>query len=160
VIFALGIMNVGEELGNLLAEHYNSLDALAAAREEDLMQIPSIGPRIAESIVAFFRQEQNRKVIEKLRKAGVRLEAEVTKKRDLPLSGMEFVVTGRLESFSRPEAESRIRELGGKAGSDITRKTSYLVVGADPGSKLARAQSLGTKIIDEAEFKKLLENKG
>jgi DNA ligase (NAD+) len=160
VIFALGIINVGEEFANLLAEHYPSIDALSAAREEELMELPSIGPRIADSIVAFFRQEQNRRVIEKLRKAGVRLEAEVVEKKDLPLSGLEFVVTGKLEDFSRQEAETKIRELGGKAGSDVTKKTKYLVVGADPGSKLAKARSLGTEIIDETEFKKLLHSKG
>jgi DNA ligase (NAD+) len=112
--------------------------------------------------VAFFRQEQNRKIIEKLRKTGVKLEADQAKRKDLPLAGLEFVITGRLEAFPREGAEDKIKALGGKAGSDVTRKTAYVVVGADPGSKLARAQALGTKTLTEAEFLELLnqwENK-
>jgi DNA ligase (NAD+) len=157
VIFALGIPNIGDETAELLAEHYNSLDELARTTPEKLQEIPSIGPKIAESVVAFFRQKRNQKIIEKLRKAGVKLEAEKAERKDLPLSGLEFVITGRLEAFPRPEAEAKIKALGGKAGSDVTRKTNYLVVGEDPGSKLARAQALGTKTLTEAEFLKLLK---
>jgi len=157
VIFALGIPNIGEETAELLAEHYNSLDELARATPEKLQEIPSIGPKISDSVVAFFRQGQNKRIIEKLRKAGVKLGADKTKRKDLPLSGLEFVITGRLETFPRPEAEAKIKALGGKAGSDVTRKTSYLVVGEEPGSKLARAQALGTKTLTEAEFLELLK---
>ncbi|MCJ7655504.1 MAG: helix-hairpin-helix domain-containing protein, partial [Dehalococcoidia bacterium] len=157
VIFALGIPNIGEETAELLAEHYNSLDDLALATPEKLQEIPSIGPKIADSIVAFFRQGQNKKIIERLRKAGVKLEAEKAKRKDLPLAGLEFVITGSLEAFPRQEAEAKIKALGGKAGSDVTRKTSYLVVGEEPGSKLARAQALGTKTLTEAEFLELLK---
>ena len=160
VIFAIGITHIGSETADLLVEHYSSIDALAAANEEQLVDIPSIGPKIAESIVAFFRQNRNKQVIEKLRKAGVRLIVEITDKKDLPLAGMEFVVTGKLDSFSRLEAEAKIKELGGKAGSTVTKKTNYVVVGEDPGSKLAKAQSLGIKIINEEEFQKLLEESG
>jgi DNA ligase (NAD+) len=157
VIFALGIPNIGDETAELLAEHYSSLDELSQAMPEKLQQIPSIGPKIADSIVAFFRQRQNKAIIEKLRKAGVRLEAEKAGRKDLPLTGVEFVITGTLKSSARPEAEAKIRALGGKAGSDVTRKTNYLVVGEDPGSKLARAQALGTKTLNEAEFLELLK---
>ncbi len=159
VIFALGILHVGEEYAELLAENFSSVDDLAKASQKDLLSLPAIGPKIADSIVAFFRQEGNRRVIEKLRKAGVKLEkerAEETKPEELPLAGLEFVVTGKLESFARQEAEARIRALGGKAGSDVTKKTSYVVVGADPGSKLAKAQKLGVKTVNEAEFLQLL----
>jgi DNA ligase (NAD+) len=160
VIFALGITHVGEQYADLLAEHFDSLDDLAKASEEDLRSILSIGPRIAESIVAFFRQEGNKQIIEKLRKAGVKLKREKVKEvqsQALPLAGLEFVLTGKLESLSRSEAEAKIKALGGKAGSDITRKASYVVVGADPGSKLAKAQKLGTKTLSEAEFLELLD---
>jgi len=157
VIFALGIPNIGDETAGLLAEHYNSLDELARATPEELQEIPSIGPKISDSVVAFFRQGQNRKIIEKLRKAGVKLEADKAKRKDLPLAGLEFVITGRLGTFPRPDAEAKIKALGGKAGSDVTRKTNYLVVGEDPGSKLARAQALGTKTLTEAEFLELLK---
>jgi DNA ligase (NAD+) len=157
VIFALGIPNIGDQTAELLAEHFTSIDELARASKEQLQEIPSIGPKIADSILAFFRQKQNQKIIDKLRKAGVKLEAEKAKKGNLPLAGLEFVITGRLEASSRPEAEAKIKELGGKAGSDVTRKTNYLVVGEDPGSKLARAQALGTRTLTEKEFLELLK---
>lgn len=160
VIFALGIRHVGEETAELLASHFGSIDRLAQATEEELLSIPSIGPKLAESIASFFRQESNRRIIEKLRKAGVRLEDKRGAPKELPLAGMEFVVTGRLNAFSREQAEARIRELGGKAGDNVTRKTNYLVVGADPGSKLARAQALGIKQLTEEEFLALLREKG
>jgi DNA ligase (NAD+) len=160
VIFALGITHVGEQYAELLAERFDSIDALSKASQEELSTIPSIGPKIAESIVAFFRQKGNMQIIEKLRKAGVRLEREKAKEakpEELPLAGLEFVLTGKLESLSRSEAEAKIKPLGGKAGSDVTRKTSYVVVGADPGSKLAKAEKLGTKTLSEAEFLELLD---
>jgi DNA ligase (NAD+) len=155
VIFALGILHVGEQYAELLAEQFHSIDQLAEASQEELSALPSIGPRIAESIVTFYRQEGNRQIIEKLRKAGVRLErekVEEAKPEELPLAGLEFVLTGKLESFSRSEAEAKIKALGGKAGSDVTKKTSYVVVGTDPGSKLDKAERLGTKTLSEAEF--------
>jgi len=178
VIFALGILHVGEQYAERLEEHFNSIDVgdqyaellaehfdridnLAKASEGDLSTIPSIGPKIAESIVAFFRQEGNKQIIKKLKKRGVKLEREKVKEtqleEELPLAGLEFVLTGKLDSFSRSEAEAKIKALGGKAGSDVTKKTSYVVVGADPGSKLAKAEKLGTKTLSEAEFLKLLD---
>ena len=163
VIFALGITHVGGQYAGLLAEQFNSIGQLAEASQEDLSTIPSIGPRIAEGVVVFFRQERNRQIIEKLRKADVKLEREYSKEvhpEDLPLAGLEFVLTGKLESLPRSEAESRIKALGGKAGSDVTSKTSYVVIGADPGSKLAKAQKLGLKTLSEAEFLSLLDKAG
>jgi DNA ligase (NAD+) len=158
VIFALGIPGIGDQTAELLAEHYTSIDELSRTSKEQLQEIPSIGPKIADSIVAFFRQKQNRKIIEKLRNAGVKLAAEKVKRGDLPLAGLDFVITGRLESFPREEAEAKIKELGGRASSDVTKKTNYLVVGQDPGSKLARAQALSTKTLTEAELLKLLKD--
>jgi DNA ligase (NAD+) len=158
VIFALGIRHVGEETAELLAQHFNSLNKLANASREELMSIPTIGPKIADSVVAFFRQEENKKIIQKLKDAGVKLE-EIAKPKEQPLAGMEFVVTGRLEAFSRQEAEARIKALGGSTGSSVTKKTTYLVVGADPGSKLAHAQELGTKLLTEEELFRLLGQK-
>ena len=159
VIFALGILHVGEEYAELLAKNFASIDKLAKASQDDLLSLPSIGPKIADSIVTFFKQEGNKHIIEKLRKAEVRLEkgkVEEAKPKELPLAELEFVITGKLESFARSEAEARIKALGGKAGSDVTKKTSYVVVGADPGSKLARAQQLGIKTLSEAELLQLL----
>jgi DNA ligase (NAD+) len=158
LIFALGIRHIGEETAEILASEFHSLEALANASREQLMSIPTIGPKIADSIIAFFREEANRNIIRKLKEAGVRLEEEAAAKPEtLPLSGKEFVLTGTLASFPRHEAEERIKALGGSTSSSVSKKTTYLVVGADPGSKLAKAQQLGTKILNEEEFLKLLE---
>jgi len=159
LIFALGIRHVGEEMAEILAKEFGSIDKLAHASRERLMKIDSIGGKIADSIIAFFGQKENRRIIERLRKAGVRLEEEAARPEELPLAGKEFVITGRLETLSRQEAEARVKALGGTAKSDVTRKTTYLVVGAEPGSKLARAQALGIKQLTEEEFLKLLEKK-
>jgi len=156
VIFALGIIHVGEETAELLASHFASIDRLAEATQEELISIPSIGPKIAESVMAFFRQEGNKQIIEKLRKAGVRLEEEVDKPKETLLAGREFVITGKLEAFTRAEAEARVKELGGTIGSSVTQKTTDVVVGAEPGSKLDKARSLGIKLLNEAEFLQLV----
>jgi DNA ligase (NAD+) len=157
VIFALGIRHVGEEMAEILARHFGSMDKLANASREELMSIPTVGPKIADSIIAFFREKENRKIIERLKQAGVKLEEKIVKPEELPLAGLEFVITGRLEAFSRQEAEARIKALGGSTGSSVTKKTTYLVVGADAGSKLAKAQELGTKQLTEEELLRLLE---
>jgi DNA ligase (NAD+) len=159
VIFALGIRHVGSETAEILAKNFGSIDRLSQATADDLMAVPTIGPTIAESIVAFFRQGSNRKVIDKLRQAGVRMREEAARPRELPLAGKEFVVTGKLDSFSRTEAEARIRELGGSVGSSVSKKTDFLVVGADPGSKLDRARKLGTGLLNEKQFLEMLEGK-
>jgi DNA ligase (NAD+) len=160
VIYALGIRHVGEETAQRLTKKFSSIYKLAEAKKEDLMSEAGIGPKIAESIVGFFRQEGNKQIIAKLEEADLQLEIEQiteAKPEKLPLAGREFVFTGKLESFSRSEAEAKIKALGGKAGSDISKKTSYVVVGADPSSKLAKAQKLGTKTLSEAEFLELLD---
>jgi DNA ligase (NAD+) len=159
VIFALGIRHIGEEMAELLAKHFGSMKRLRKASREELLSVTTVGPKIADSIIAFFGQEENRRIIERLRKAGVRLEEKAVRPEELPLAGQEFVITGRLEAFSRQEAEARIKALGGTAKSDVTKKTTYLVVGADPGSKLAHAQALGIKQLTEEELLKLLEEK-
>ncbi len=156
--FALGIPNVGEETAAILARQYSNIDRLSNAGADELMNIPSIGPKISDGILAFFRQPQNVQIIQKLRKAGVVMEAAEQPAGEQPLSGMEFVITGKLELSGRQEIEARIRSLGGKAASDVTRRTNYVVAGSDPGSKLARAQSLGIKILNEKEFLALLES--
>jgi DNA ligase (NAD+) len=160
LIFALGIPNIGEETASILAQRYNSIDALSKAGPEELIGIPSIGPKVSGGILAFFRQPQNTAIIEKLRRAGVNMESAEPARSGLPFSGMEFVITGKLEVSGRQELEVKIRAVGGKAGSDVTKKTNFLVVGTDPGSKLARAQSLGIKILSEHEFLDMLKEAG
>jgi DNA ligase (NAD+) len=160
VIYALGIRHIGEEMAGILADEFHNINDLAQASREMLMQIEGVGPKIADSVTAFFGQKGNLDIIRRLKEAGVKLEEKVTVKKDLPLSGKEFVVTGQLENFSRQQAEARIRELGGAAKDNVTRKTDYVVVGADPGSKLARATELGIQTINEQQFLKLLKKAG
>ncbi len=157
VIYALGIRHIGEQMAQLLADYFNSIDELMNASEEELTDIRGIGLEIADSIIAFFRQEENRDIIKRLREAGVRLAEEVVKPEEMPLAGQEFVITGRLEAFSRQQAEARVKTLGGTTKDNVTRQTTYVVVGADPGgSKLTRALSLGTKQLTEEEFLHLI----
>ena len=124
LIFALGIRHVGGETAELLAKHFSSIDRLAEASREGLLTVPSIGPKIADSILAFFRQEENKGIIQRLKDAGVSPEEEKAGLERLPLAGQEFVITGRLDTSSRSDAEARIKALGGTAKSDITRKTT------------------------------------
>jgi len=160
VIFALGIRHVGSETAEVLAGHFHSVDRLSRATEEELTAVPTIGPKIAASIVAFFAEASNLKVIGRLRKAGVRLEEEAAREeRPLPLAGQEFVVTGKLEGFTRSQAEARIRALGGAVGTSVTKKTTFVVFGAVPGSKLDRARELGTALLTEEQFLRLLGEK-
>jgi DNA ligase (NAD+) len=156
VIFALGIRHIGAEMADVLAGKYHSLAELAGATRDELMEISAVGPKIADSVTAFFRQDDNLNIIRRLKEAGVKLEEAAAVRSELPLSGQEFVLTGRLESLSRPEAEARIKALGGAAKDNVTRKTDYVVAGADPGSKLTRARELGITELDEKEFLKLL----
>jgi len=158
VLFALGIPHVGQEYAELLARHYPGIDQLAQASVDELTQLSSVGPKIAESITAFFRQEANRRIIEKLRQAGVSLRSTEgdSAAGERPLAGLTFVFTGKLSHFSRPEAESLVARLGGRSAQDVSRKVSYVVVGEDPGSKAGKAQGLGVRVIDEAEFLRLV----
>jgi DNA ligase (NAD+) len=157
LIYALGIRHVGGEMAEALANEFHSLDALKDASREKLMSISAVGPKIADSIAAFFRQEDNLAIIRRLKEAGVKMEETAAVKQGLPLSGQEFVVTGRLDAFTRSEAEARIKALGGTTKDNVTRKTGYVVYGADPGSKLTRAQELGIKTINEQEFLDLIK---
>ena len=160
LIYGLGIRHVGGETAELLAREFHSLNELANATRERLMSVPGIGPKIADSILAFFSVKENREIIEKLRRTGVKMEEKVEiKPEEQPLAGMEFVITGTLQSLKRAEAEEKVKTLGGEVGSSVTRQTTHLVVGAEPGSKLAKAQELGTKVLTEEEFLKLIGEK-
>jgi DNA ligase (NAD+) len=156
LIFALGIRFVGERTGQLLADHFASLDKLARASEEELLEVEEVGPRVAESILEFFREPRNLKVIEKLRKAGLQFEQAKVRRPEGNLAGKQFVLTGTLPHYSRDEAKKMIEEAGGRVTGTVSKKTDYVVVGADPGSKLEKARSLGVKTIGEDELLKLL----
>ncbi|MCX6003580.1 MAG: NAD-dependent DNA ligase LigA [Chloroflexi bacterium] len=157
LINALGIRHVGEETANLLVEHFRNLDDLGSTTKEKLMTMPGIGPKIADSIVAFSHEEENKKIIGKLKKADVNPQMEEVKAEGLPLSGREFVVTGTLKAFSREEAHNRIKALGGTVKDNVTHNTTYLVIGLDPGeNKITRARALDTEQIDEEKFLAIL----
>lgn len=158
VLFALGIRHVGYETARLLADRLGSLGSLLDADEERLQQVEGIGPVVAASIASWARRPENRDIVRRLVAHGVDPEhAAVASAAGGPLEGLTLVVTGRLESMSRGEAEDLVRAKGGKVGSSVTRGTDYLVVGAEAGSKLTKAQQLGTKVLDESAFRALLE---
>ena len=153
VLFALGILHVGSEMAETLAGHYRNLWSLSRATEEQLVQIPGIGPKIAESVATYFQDEANRNILRKLQTAGVQLVDDSPREPlERPLAGMQFVVTGRLDGMTRSQAEARIKELGGAVGSSVSRKTSFLVAGEEAGSKLEQANKMGTPVLTEGEF--------
>ena len=156
-IFALGIPGVGEHLANVLTKHFKSLDALRNATFDELIQIPEIGPNTAQSIVDFFADEHNRRFLEKLFSVGVEVE-EIREEEEAekPLSGKTFVFTGALSSMTRDEASELVESLGGRVSSSVSRKTDYVVVGENPGSKYDKAKKLGVTTITEEEFLKLV----
>ncbi len=160
VLTALGIPQVGGVVAETLARHYRSVDALAAATEEDLQQIPGIGPEIARAVAEWFRRPRHREIVEKLRRAGVRLaeEVPVAEAGPQPLAGLTFVITGTL-SRPREEVAAMIERYGGKVTDSVSRKTDYLVVGEAPGgTKFRRAQELGVPMISEAQLVEMIGN--
>ncbi|GBD12731.1 DNA ligase [bacterium HR24] len=161
LIFALGIRHVGSEVAELLAYEFGSIDRLSQASLEEISRIPGIGPKIAESVYQWFRNERNRKVLEKLRRAGVNMGDAASKEaKDGPLKSKVIVFTGSLKSMTRSQAQELVRRLGGMAKDTVTRNTDYLVVGEDPGSKLAQAQRYGIPTLSEEEFLDLLRRHG
>jgi DNA ligase (NAD+) len=156
LIYALGIQFVGERTAQLLAEHFSSLEELAAAKEEELEEVPEVGPKVATSIVEFFSEPANRQLIKKLKKAGVHPTAEKRVVKSQKLAGKSFVFTGGLANRSREEAGELVIQHGGKVSGSVSKKTDYVVVGTDPGSKYDKAKELDVTILTEAEFEKLL----
>ncbi len=157
--YALGMRHVGTRSAEILAARYPSIDRLMAASVEELQEMEEVGPVMARSIHDFFHEARNLRVIEKLRDAGLVMEAEAAPAgpKSVALAGKTFVFTGAL-SMPRSEAERMVKELGGKASSSVSKKTDYVVAGAEPGSKYDKAVELGVKVLTEEEFRKLLEN--
>jgi DNA ligase (NAD+) len=151
---ALGISHVGWTMAGLLADHFGTIDRLEAASVDDLRAISGVGPTVAEEVHEYFQRPESRRLIERLLAAGI--EIKKPERREGPLSGKTFVLTGTLSSLTRGQAEERIKALGGAIGPGVSKKTDYLVVGADPGSKLEKAQRLKIPILDEAAFLELL----
>jgi len=156
LIYALGIQFVGERTGQLLAEHFSSLEELAAAKEEQLVGVPEVGPKVAASIVEFFSEAANRQLVKKLHKAGVHPTAEKRRVKSDKFAGKSFVFTGGLANRSREEAGEIVQQHGGKVSGSVSKKTDYVVVGTDPGSKHDKAKKLGVTMLTEAEFDMLL----
>jgi DNA ligase (NAD+) len=156
LIYALGIRFVGERTAQLLAAHFGSMEKLARATEEELTGVTEVGPKVAEGILEFFSEAANRKIVDRLRDAGVNMKEERAAVHSTKFAGMTFVFTGTLANRSREEAEALVASHGGKAGSSVSKKTSYVVVGADPGSKFDKAKSLKVPILDESQFEKML----
>jgi len=155
VIYGLGIRMVGERTAQFLAEHFGSMEALESAGVEELQNVNEVGPRIAESIVEFFGIPANRKLVDRLREAGLTL-AGPKKERGTKLAGKTFVLTGTLPTLTRDEARKMIEDAGGKVTGSVSKKTDYVVAGADAGSKLDKAKELGVEVIDEKAMTKLL----
>ncbi len=160
LIFALGIRHVGSEIAQLLAQEFRSIDRLSQASLEELSGVPGIGPKIAESVYQWFRNERNQRVLEKLRRAGVEMGKLEGEAQEGPLKGKVFVFTGSLASLTRGQAQELVRRLGGVAKDTVTRNTDYVVVGEDPGSKLAQAERYGIPRLNEEEFLELLRKHG
>ena len=148
VIYGLGIRFVGERTAQFLAEHFGDISALEKAGEEELQQVEEVGPRIAKSIVEFFAEPRNRELVEELRAAGLTLKGK-KKERGTKLAGKTFVLTGTLANFTRDEAKKLIEDAGGKVAGSVSKKTDYVVAGADAGSKLDKAKELGVAVVDE-----------
>lgn len=151
-LYALGIREVGEATAKNLAQYYGDLTPLFSATEESLQEISDVGPVVAKHIAAFFAEKHNQRVIEKLIAAGIIWEKISRSNTPLPLTGKTFVLTGTLSSLSRDEAKARLEILGAKVAGSVSAKTSFVVVGADAGSKLTKAQELGITILEEDDF--------
>jgi len=160
LLFALGIRHVGSEIAQVLADHFHTLDALANASVEEISAVEGVGPKIAESVRAYFQDEGKRRIIEKLRGAGVNFEQRRAAPKEGPLKGRVFVFTGTLHSMPRSRAERLVSELGAEAASSVTRRVTHLVAGADPGSKLQKAQGYGIPVLTEEEFLSILREHG
>jgi DNA ligase (NAD+) len=159
LLFGLGILHVGSGVAKALARHYATLDDLSKASEADLTETDDIGEVIAQSVFRWLHDEQNRKLLERLRSAGLNFHSELYKPASAntgALAGKTFVLTGTLPTLKREEAAAKIEAMGGKVSGSVSKKTDYVVAGAEAGSKLDKAQQLGITILNEAQFLKLL----
>lgn len=156
LVYAIGIPFVGERTAKLLAAHFGSMEKIADASAEELMEVGEVGPKIAEGVREFFSESANRRLIERLKHAGVNMKEERKAPVSAKFAGKTFVFTGTLANRTREEAEALVASHGGKAGGSVSKKTSYVIVGAEPGSKFDKAKSLGIPILDESQFEKLL----
>lgn len=160
VLFAVGIRHIGERTAKILAMHFGSMDKLVSAGKEEIENVHEVGPKIAESVYKFFRDQKNVDLIKKLRSAGLKFEIEKRKDQIINqrISGKIFVLTGTLSKYKRDDAAKIIEDLGGRVSSSVSKKTDYVLAGEEAGSKLEKAKQLGVKVIDENEFETMLEH--
>lgn len=159
VLFALGIRHIGERTAKILADKFITLENLMKANEEEIVAVHEIGPKIASSVAAFFRDKKNLKLIEKLKKSGLNFKSEKEfQKENKFFKDKIFVLTGTLEKYKREDAQKIIEDSGGRATSSVSKKTDYVLAGKDAGSKLEKANELGVKVIDEKEFEQMVKN--
>jgi DNA ligase (NAD+) len=156
LIYALGIRNIGEKAAKILASHFGDIEKLFSATQEELTSLEDFGAVMAEDVIKFFAHPGTREFIDELTAHGVTTKYESDKKGDF-LSGLTFVLTGTLPTLSRQDASKIIESYGGKCSGSVSKKTNVVLAGAEAGSKLAKAQSLGIRIIDEEEFLKIIE---
>jgi DNA ligase (NAD+) len=160
VLFALGIRHIGERTAKILANHFGTIDNLAKASGEEIQNVHEIGPKIADSVSAFFRDKKNIELVNKLKKAGLKFEADKKKtsgKINERVNGKTFVLTGTLENHKRDDAQKIIEDLGGRVSSSVSKKTDYILAGDDAGSKLDKAKELGVKVIGEKDFETMIK---
>jgi DNA ligase (NAD+) len=154
-VYALGIPNVGQHVARVLASHFGSLEALAAATQEELVSVHEVGEEVARAVVDYFADGRNREVIERMKARGLELEWETTQ-REKKLQGAKIVFTGALQHLQRDEAKQLVEDLGGRVTSSVSKNTSFVVVGESPGSKAEKAKELGVKVLTEREFLELV----
>ena len=159
-LYALGIRHVGEATAKDLAKHFGKFDAVMEADVDQLLEVPDVGPVVAESIHTFFQQPHNREVAEQLRACGVRWqEGEPARRESLPLAGKTVVLTGTLPQMTRDDAKELLEAAGAKVAGSVSKKTDYVVAGAEAGSKLDKARELGVPVLDEQGLRKLLNGR-
>ena len=156
VLNGLGIRMVGERAAQLLAARFGSMERLERASADEINEIPGVGPKIAESVAGFFHEERNRRIIRRLREVGLDLTEKGVSDKPGPLTGKTLVLTGGLSGMTRDEAKDAILRLGGRVAGTVSRKTDYVIVGEDPGTKADDAKRLGVTVLDEAQFLSLI----
>jgi DNA ligase (NAD+) len=159
VVYALGIRHIGASIAQVLVDNFNTIEQLIAATESDLRFLQGIGPQIAESVVRFFADNHNQRIVHRLKNAGVQMIEKKTRARlSQQFANKSFVLTGALSTMTREEAKQRIESRGGKVVSSISKKTDFVVVGTDAGSKLEKAKTLGIHLLDEQKFLNMLQH--
>ncbi|NIA29195.1 MAG: NAD-dependent DNA ligase LigA, partial [Actinobacteria bacterium] len=156
LLFALGIRFVGEHVARVIVKAFGSLERIENASEDELTAVYEVGPQVAKSIVEFFSKQENREIIERLRAGGVEIREEAVEETEKMLDGKIFVFTGALQTCTRHEAQYLVEKLGGRASSSVSKKTDFVVIGENPGSKAEKARNLGVRVLTEDEFRQMV----